>query len=63
MIFAVLKMFFFGTSAMKKKIWIIDDYLPMLDCMRIVLELHDYEVEIAQDGKGLLDKKTRPICY
>ncbi len=45
---------------MKKKIWIIDDYLPMLDCMRIVLELHDYEVEIAQDGKGLLDKKNTP---
>ncbi|MDP1604285.1 MAG: response regulator [Legionella sp.] len=45
---------------MKKKIWIIDDYLPMLDCMRIVLELHHYEVEIAQDSQCLLGKKTKP---
>lgn len=47
---------------MKKKIWIIDDYLPLLDCMRIVLELHHYEIEIAQDAEGLLkiEKNTKP---
>ena len=45
---------------MKKKILIIDDYLPMLDCFRMVLELHHYDVEIAQDGKCLLDSNTKP---
>jgi DNA-binding response OmpR family regulator len=45
---------------MNKKILIIDDYLPMLDCLRIVLELHHYDVEIALDGKCLIDKNTKP---
>lgn len=45
---------------MRKKIWIIDDYLPMLDCMRMMLELYHYEVEIAEDIKPLLEKKARP---
>jgi len=46
--------------AMKKKIWIIDDYLPILDSIRIVLELNHYEVEIAQDELNILDKNIKP---
>ncbi len=46
--------------AMKKKIWIIDDYLPILDSMRIVLELNHYEVEVAQDELNILDKNIKP---
>lgn len=45
---------------MKKTIWIIDDYLPMLDCMRIMLELHHYDVKITPDGSCLLNKNTKP---
>lgn len=41
---------------MKKKILIIDDYLPILECLRMMLELHHYKVEITQDGQCLLDK-------
>lgn len=43
---------------MKKKILIIDDYLPILDCLRMILELHHYEVEITQDGACLLDENN-----
>lgn len=43
---------------MKKKILIIDDYLPILDCLRMILELHHYEVEITQDGTCLLDENN-----
>lgn len=45
---------------MKKKIWIIDDYLPIVDCMRIVLELNHYEVEIAQNKLNTLNKTIKP---
>lgn len=45
---------------MKKKIWIIDDYLPMLEGLRIALELNYYEVEIVQDALNILDKNMNP---
>lgn len=45
---------------MKSKIWIIDDYLPMLDCLKIVLELHHYEVEITRDDLSLLNNHSIP---
>ena len=43
-----------------KKIWIVDDYLPMLDCMRIILELHHYEVEIKQNAEFIVDNQIQP---
>ena len=45
---------------MKKKIWIIDDYLPILDSIRIILEVNHYEVEIAQNELNILDKNKKP---
>lgn len=48
---------------MKKKIGIIDDYLPMLDSMRMMLELHHYEVEITQDGMYFLEKNSQPDLF
>lgn len=45
---------------MKKKILIVDDYFPILDSLRILLELNDYEVEIAQNGLNILDKNIKP---
>lgn len=43
-----------------KKIWIVDDYLPMLDCLRMVLELNHYQVQISQDDISLLHKSPKP---
>jgi DNA-binding NtrC family response regulator len=40
---------------MKKKILIIDDCLPILNSLRLILELHHYEVEITQNGACLPD--------
>ncbi|WP_040534084.1 response regulator [Legionella drancourtii] len=40
---------------MKKKILIIDDCLPILNSLHMILEMHYYEVEIAQNGRCLLD--------
>ena len=35
---------------MKKKILIIDDCLAILDSLRMILEMHHYDVEISQNG-------------
>ena len=43
---------------MKKKILIIDDCLPILNSLRMILEMHHYEVEIAQNGAYLLDNNN-----
>lgn len=40
---------------MKKKILIVDDCFPILDSLRMMLEMNHYEVEITQDGARLLD--------
>ncbi len=38
----------------------MDDYLPMLDGIRIALELHHYEVEVIQGIPGILDNNIKP---
>ena len=40
---------------MKKKILIIDDSLPILNSLRMLLEMHHYDVEITQNGAYFLE--------
>ncbi len=45
---------------MKKKIWIIDDCSSILDSLRMLLELYQYEVEVSQNGDFVLEDGKMP---
>ena len=42
------------------KILIIDDCLPVLNSLRMLLGMYHYEVDVAQNGTALLDYNRRP---
>lgn len=44
---------------MKKKILIIDDYLPILNSLQMILEMHNYDVETTQNSAYLLENDVK----